>query len=435
MTLKIKGGQCLSGTITPSGSKNSAVCLIPATILFDKPVTLTNIPEITDVSRLVEILTHMGSKITWDKTAKSMTLDNSRLNFESIDQSDVSTTKGIRGTTLLWGPLLARFKKCESSEQPAGCTLGARPLDAHFQAFFDLGVTVKTENNHITLDSSRAKPATVWLLETSVTATENVVMLATSLSGTTTIINAATEPHVQDLCNFLNACGANITGIGSSILTIHPSEALREGGQPTTYNVVSDHYEIGTFLALGAITHGEIRVKNAIPEHFLTINREFAKFGIQIQYDGDTAIDPGNQTPVITRTSSPLIVRAQPWPGLPVDMLPLFIPLALASPGTHQVLFHNWMYESGLYWSSELLKFGANVTMCDPHRILTTGGNKLHGAQIEAPYIIRAAIALVMTAMIAEGESVIIHASSINRGHPDFVKNLRSLGAQIEEIN
>jgi UDP-N-acetylglucosamine 1-carboxyvinyltransferase len=429
MNLKITGGQTLSGTITPSGSKNSVVALLPATLLFDQKIILKHVPDITDVTRLVEILTHLGSQISWDKSACTLAIDNSRVSFESIDPSDVSTTKGIRGTTLLWGPMLARFKKCESSEQPAGCTLGARPLDAHFQAFFDLGVTVKSENNHIFLDASKAKSGQVWLLETSVTATENAIMLATSLPGKTTIINAATEPHVQDLCNFLNQAGGDISGIGSSILTVIGGKTLKS----IEYSVISDLYEIGTFLALGALTGGEIKVKNAIPQHSVQVNREFAKFGINIQYDKNLAIVPAGQKPIITRTKAPLIVRAQPWPALPVDMLPLYIPLALAAP-SGQALFHNWMYEAGLFWTSELLKFGANLTMCDPHRIIITGGNPLKGAVIDAPYIIRAAIALAMTAMIATGESTIQNADSIHRGHPNFVGNLRSLGAKIEEV-
>jgi UDP-N-acetylglucosamine 1-carboxyvinyltransferase len=429
MNLKIRGGQKLSGTVTPSGSKNSVLALIPATLLFDRPVTLKNIPEITDVARLVEIMAHLGSKISWDKSACSMVIDNSRVSSESINPKDVTTTKGIRGTTLLWGPLLARFKKCESSEQPAGCTLGARPLDAHFQAFLDLGVTVTTENNHIIFDSQKAKPTTIWLLETSPTATENVITLATSLPGTTTIINAATEPNVQDLCNFLATCGADISGIGSNILKITGGKPLK----PVEYSVISDHYEIGTFLALGAITGGEIKVKNAIPAHFISINREFAKFGIQISYESDTAIVAGNQPVAISHSKTPMIVRAQPWPALPVDMQPLFIPLALAAPAG-QVLFHNWMYEAGLFWTTELQKLGANLIMCDPHRILVTAGNKLKGTTIEAPYIIRAAIAMTMAAMISEGETIILNADSVHRGHPNFAQNLKSLGAQIEEI-
>jgi len=429
MNIRIRGGQVISGEINPSGSKNSAVCLIPATLLFDRPVTLKNIPDITDVTRLVEILTHLGSKVSWDKNARTMTVDNSRVSFESVDPTDVTSIKGIRGTTLLWGPLLGRFRKAESSEQPAGCTLGARPLDAHFQAFFDLGVTVKTENNHVYLDGTSAKAGSVWLLETSVTATENAIMLAVTLPGVTTIVNSATEPHVQDLCSFLNACGATISGVGSSILTI-------QGGQPLVpvdYTIISDHYEIGTFLALGALTGGQMRVTNAIPEHSLSINREFAKFGITVEYEGSTAVVRAGQHPVITKTKAPMIVRAQPWPALPVDMLPLFIPLALASP-SGQALFHNWMYESGLYWTSELLKMGANAVMCDPHRVLITGGNQLTGTKLEAPYIIRAAISLVMAAMIADGETTILNADSIHRGHPNFAANLQKLGAHIEEV-
>lgn len=429
MNIKIRGGQVLSGTIIPSGSKNSVVALIPATLLFDKPVTLKNVPDITDVTRLVEILTHLGSQISWDKAACTMVIDNSHASFESIDPQDVTTAKGIRGTTLLWGPLLARFKKAESTEQPAGCTLGARPLDAHFQAFFDLGVTVKTENNHIVMEAGQAKSGAVWLLETSPTATENAVMLAVSLPGTTTIVNSATEPNVQDLCNFLNQAGADISGVGSSILIINGGKPLH----PVEYSVISDHYEIGTFLALGAITGGEIKVHNALPQHFTAVTREFSKFNINISYQDNTAVVASGQKSLITRTKSPMIVRAQPWPALPVDMLPLFIPLALVSP-SGQALFHNWMYESGLYWTSELLKLGANLLMCDPHRVMVTGGNHLKGTTIDAPYIIRAAIAMTMTAMVAEGETTITNADSIHRGHPNFCANLKSLGAQIEEF-
>ena len=298
-----------------------------------------------------------------------------------------------------------------------------------FQAFFDLGVKVTTDNNTILLNKDKAKASTVWLIETSPTATENIVSLAVTLPGKTTIINAATEPNVQDVCNFLNAAGADITGIGSSILTIN-------GGKPLhsiEYSVISDHYEIGTFLALGAITQGQIKINSVLPHHFTQIAREFAKFGITISFDANSATVSGNQSPIITRTKAPMIVRAQPWPALPVDMLPLFIPLALAAP-SGQVLFHNWMYEAGLFWTSELLKFGANVTMCDPHRVIVTGGNPLKAATIEAPYIIRAAIALTMSAMLADGQTTILNADSINRGHPNFVQNLKSLGAKVEEV-
>lgn len=429
MTLKIRGGQTLSGHITPSGNKNSVVPILPTTLLFDQPITFNNVPDITDVDRLVSILTHLGSVIAWDKAAGSMTIDNSHVRFDDVTMQDAGSSKGIRGTTLLWGPMLARFKKAESSEQPAGCTLGARPIDAHFVAFQDLGVKIKTSNSHIELDGSHTKSGPVWLLEASPTATENIVALAVTLPGITTLTHAASEPNVQEMCHFLNACGAKISGIGSNVLTIDGGHPLT----PVTHTFSSDHYEICTFLALGAVTGGQISVAHALPQHFTSINREFAKFGIDISYEKDTAIVKAGQKPLITKTKSPTIVRCQPWPALPADILPLFIPLALAAP-SGQVLFHNWMYESGLFWTSELIKLGANITMCDPHRIIVTGGNRLVGTTLDAPYIIRAVIAMAMTAMIAEGETQILNAESINRGHPNFVANLKSLGAQIEEI-
>jgi UDP-N-acetylglucosamine 1-carboxyvinyltransferase len=429
MNIRIKGGVKLSGEITPSGSKNSVVALIPASILFTQPVTLTNVPEITDVERLVALLTQMGSQINWDKTACTLSIDNSKLKYDSLEMKGLNQSKGIKGTSLLWGPMLARFGKTEIDELPGGCTLGNRPLDAHYQAFADLGVTVLETNGGAILDGQKTRASKIELLETSVTATENAVMLATGIVGTTVIGNAACEPHVQDLCNFLNQAGANITGIGSNIITVVGGQTLKE----ISYRVISDHYEIGTFLALGALTGGEIRVNHAIPQYFNTINREFAKFGIKIEYEGETAVVRAGQQIKISKTRGPMIVRAQPWPALPVDMLPLYIPLALAAP-FGQALFHNWMYEAGLFWTSELSKLGANIVMCDPHRVLITGGNKLKGTTLEAPYIIRATISMIMAGLIAEGETTILNADAIHRGHPHFVENLKKLGANIEEV-
>src|SRR3989344_4391051 len=275
MQVKIQGGTKLTGEITPSGRKNSIVTLIPASLLFDQPVTLKNVPDITDVDRLIEIMTSLGSKITRDKARNSLTLDNSHPRFDPIEASDVKSTKGIRGTTLLWGPMLARFGRAESSEQPPGCTLGARPIDAHFQAFADLGVKVTSVDNHISLDAQHAAAGPVWLLEASPTATENAVMLAVTLAGVTSITHAASEPNVQQLCEFLNACGANIRGIGSNILTIEGGHPLH----PTEFEVMSDMDEISTFFALVAVTCGEVRVDRTEPKPFTPINRELRPRG------------------------------------------------------------------------------------------------------------------------------------------------------------
>jgi UDP-N-acetylglucosamine 1-carboxyvinyltransferase len=281
------------------------------------------------------------------------------------------------------------------------------------------------------MDIANASAGVVWLREMSPTVTENIIMLATGLKGKTTIIGAASEPQVQDLCNFLVSCGAEISGIGSSVVMVEGSTVLK----PKNYEIFNDHYEIATFLALGAATGGEIKVHGAIPSLMPGILDTFTKFGINVLYEGETAIVPSGQRAVIERNggSKTLVIKAQPWPALPVDLLPMFIPLALTAE-RGQVLFHNWMYEAGLFWTSELTKLGANIIMADPHRVIVTAGNKLIGAEIEAPFIIRAVVAMVMSAMIAEGESMILNADVLYRGHPYFAKNLQSIGASIEEI-
>lgn len=426
MDLIVKGGQTLSGEITPSGSKNSAVALIPASLLFDKPITFTNVPQITDVSRLVNILIKLGSKIDWNKSENTLKIDNSNVTAKGLGREELGN---MRGTALLWGPMLARFGQVRFDELPGGCTLGARPLNPHYEAFEALGVDVKSDSRSTQMKSKNAKACEIWLREMSPTVTENVITLAVCLRGKTRIVGAASEPNVQDLCNFLNKCGADISGIGSSIIEIN-------GGRPLkveNYEIMSDHYEIATFLALAAVTGGRIKINKAIPEHFNLINYIFSRFGVEILYgEGAATLRPGTSLSVKS-TNGYLNVKAQPWPGLPVDMLPLFMPLALASK-SGSALFHNWMYEAGLFWTSEFQKYGANVLLCDPHRVLISGGKKLYGAEIEAPYIIRAVVALMTAAMIAKGESRILNADTIHRGHPGFVNNLRKLGAQIEEV-
>ncbi len=427
MNLRVYGGTALSGEITPSGSKNAIVALLPSTLLFDKPVTFTNVPDITDVGRLVKVLTALGGKVDWNKAEKKMVIDNSNVSMKGLGKEEVGN---MRGTALLWGPMLARFRSVAFDELPGGCTLGVRPLNPHYDAFEKLGVKVDASFKSTKMDAANARSADFWLTEMSPTVTENVIMFATSLPGKTRITGAASEPNVQDLCVFLNKCGADIKGVGSSILEIEGGKPL----SPVEHKVISDHYEIATFLSLAAATGGEISIKDAIPEHFSYINHIFSRFGVNVIYEGTTAKIARNLELSIHCENGPLQIKAQPWPGLPVDLLPIFMPLALAAP-KNAALFHNWMYESGLFWTSEFSKFGANVLLCDPHRVLITGGHKLYGSEIEAPYIIRAVVALMMAAMIAEGESTILNADAIHRGHPDFAENLKSLGAKIEEIN
>jgi UDP-N-acetylglucosamine 1-carboxyvinyltransferase len=428
MNIKVKGGQVLSGEISPSGSKNSSVAIIPSTMLFDKKVTLRNIPEISDVAKMVNLMEKLGSKIVWDKTNGLLEIDNANLTFKNINKDDLGN---LRGMSIFWGPMLARFGKVDFSDLPGGCTLGSRPLDTHYMAFSDLGVRVSGDEGCARMDASRAKATEIWLNEMSPTATESVVIFATKLSGTTRIIGAASELQVQDLCEFLNKCGARISGAGSSVLTIKGGIDL----SPKEYKLYSDHYEITTFMALAASTRGSVKIHNALPRKIQNIINTFSKFGVDVKYKDNMAMIEKGQEPDIEKFAKGRVlnVKAQPWPGLPVDTLPLFIPLALAAKGG-QALFHNWMYEAGLFWTSELSKLGANIIMGDPHRVIVTAGNKLKGTELEAPYIIRATVAMVMAAMIAKGESTILNADALYRGHPHFAKNLRKLGAVIEEV-
>lgn len=420
MNIRIKGGTRLSGEITPSGSKNSTVAMIPASLLFSGTTTLHNIPDITDVDRLVKIMTKLGSNVNWDKEKSVMTLDNSKVSLASIAKGDLGS---MRGTSLLWGPMLARFGKLVFDDLPGGCSLGARSLSPHYQAFTDLGVDVTQTNNGLSMNAKNAKASEVWLSEMSPTVTENALMLASTLAGHTKIVGACSDPQVQDLCEFLGSAGVKINGIGSNILEID-GMALPKDHKHTVW---PDHYEIATFLALGAATDGQITVHHNLQDKLIPIWREFEKFGIKLVHTVTST------TVVGSVTKAPKIVRAQPWPAILVDLLPIFIPLALKAEHSH-VIFHNWMYEAGLFWTPELTKFGAEVVMCDPHRIIVMGGNQLKGDKIEAPYIIRAVVSLAMCAMMASGESVILNADSLYRGHPKFAENLKNLGASIEEI-
>ncbi len=428
MDLTIEGGQVLSGEVTPSGSKNSALAVLAASVLFDAPLTLQNMPDLSDVSAVVKILEKLGANINWDKDTRTIQIDNSSLKFQPLTKAEVGDMKG---SSMLWGAMLGRFQQTDFEVLPGGCALGARPVDAHFNAFRDLGVELSETSTGVIMDAADAVAKEIWLTEMSPTATANVVMLAVTLPGLTTIIGAASEPSVQDLCNLLNNAGANISGIGSNVLKINGGEKLTSA----SHKILSDHHEIATFLALGASTGGEIHVHNAMPEHLRCITREFAKFNVDIHYSGDTAIVAGNQIISLGKHAGhTILVRPQPWPGLPVDMLPLFIPLALEAPAG-SAMFHNWMYESGLFWTSELLKFGANIIVADPHRVMAIAGNKLRGAKVVAPYIIRATVALIMVALAAEGRSTIISADTLDRGHEGFVENLKKLGAVINRVD
>ena len=327
--LIVRGGNKLNGEITPAGNKNSALPILCATLLTDDTVTINNFPELTDVSKLIELMKELGSQIDWDKDKQRIKINNS--NF-CKSFGDTGLPLGMRGALLILAPLLHRHKILEIKQEIGGCALGIREIDPHLEVFKSLGEQV-TVNEKLTIDARKGLESnTLWQDYMSVTATENFIMAATLARGVSKMINAASEPHVQDLCNFLIQMGAEINGIGSSTITVTGVEKLHG----TEFTISSDHHEITTLLALGAMTGGQVRVKNAIPEHFLLINKTFAKFGVNILYDNNTAyyqID--DKLKVVEPFTKNLLqkVEAAPWPYFPADLLPLMMALAVKAEG------------------------------------------------------------------------------------------------------
>ncbi len=427
--LIVKGGNKLNGEITPAGNKNSALPILCASLLTDEPVLIKNFPELTDVGKLIELMQELGSKIEWNKEKQEIKIDNSHF-CKSFGDSGFPL--GMRGAVLLLAPLLHRHKVLEVKQEIGGCSLGIRELDPHLEVLTGLGANVKS-NDKITIEAKDGLTGnTLWQDYMSVTTTENFAMAASLAKGTSTMVNAASEPHVQDLCNFLIQMGAKIEGIGSSTLIVHGVEKLHG----TQFTISSDHHEITTLLALGAMTGGQVRVTNAIPQHFQLINKTFAKFGVEIKYDGDTAYSVNNGVlKVVEPFTKNLLqkVEAAPWPYFPTDLLPLIMALAVKADGN--TMFWNKLYEGGLFWIPEMIKFGAHIVMCDPHRVIVFGGKELSPATVDAPNIIRATVALLMVALTIEGESVINNADTIKRAHPNFVENLQKLGADIKWVD
>ena len=423
-SLVVEGGKPLSGTIVPSGNKNAVLPILCATLLTDDTVTINNVPNITDIKKIVSFLEALGSQIDWNRSTRILKINNS--NFH-VEPGEVALPEGMRSALLLLPGLLYRTSSIKFLNTK-GCALGVREIDPHVDVLRSFGVKVLSEDPIEFKLTGRFKGNRIWQEYVSVTSTENFIMAAVLGEGKSTLINAACEPHVQDLCRFLNKLGAQIEGIGANILQIQGVDRL--GGGKVT--ITPDHHEITTFLALGAMTGGEVRVKTAIPQHFDLINRCFRKLGVIIEYEDDTALVKGNQIHQIENpfTSNILAkIEAAPWPYLPADLLPLMIPLAIRAEGS--IMFWNKVYEGAFFWISELGKFGAHVVINDPHRIIVFGNLPLQPATVEAPYIIRAAVALYMTAASIPGTSIIKGAESIRRAHPNFVENLRTLGADV----
>lgn len=423
--LVVNGGAPLSGTVTPSGNKNSVLPILCATLLADEPVILTNVPDITDLDKLVTFFTGQGSAVEWDRPAGRMRVDHR--SFRSA-LANAELPQDMRSTVLLYPALLHRLGKIAIRSNAKGCSLGVREIDPHLEVLAALGAAVD-DGDPLTIEvKGRFRGARHWLDYMSVTVTENFAMAASVAEGASTLINAASEPHVQDLCRALVAMGARVEGIGTSMLSIEGVNALHGA----TIEIGTDYHEVTTFLALGAITGGEVRVRRPVPHHFDLIARSFGKLGVAVEHDGETALVRANQPRVIeTPYTANLLpkIEAAPWPYFSVDLLPLLIALSIRCDGV--IHFWNKVYENGFSWMPELAKFGAHVHVSDPHRIVVFGNRPLRPAVVDSPYVIRAAVALTMLAASIPGRSVVRNAEIIKRAHPRFVENVRALGADL----
>ena len=425
--LIVHGGQPLSGTITPSGNKNSVLPILCATLLADEPVTLTNVPDITDLNNLVTFFRAQGSRIDWDRAAGTLRADHA--GFRATLAGD-ELPQDMRSTVLLYPALLRRLGRISLRSNAKGCSLGVREIDPHLDVLEALGAEISGDEALLSIALPRGfRGARHWLDYMSVTVTENFAMAAALAEGTSTLINAASEPHVQDLCAALVAMGAQINGLGTSRLDITGVKQLHGA----TIAISTDYHEVVTFLALGAITGGDVSVIKSLPHHFDLIERAFAKLGVVVAHEGDTVrVRPGQKRVIAKPHTSNLLpkIEAAPWPYFSVDLLPLMIALSTRSEGT--IHFWNKVYENGFSWIPELAKFGAHAVVSDPHRIIVFGNAPLHPAVVDSPYVIRAAVALTMVAASIPGRSVVRNAEIIKRAHPRFVENLRSLGAELE---
>ena len=428
--LIVHGGRRISGRIVPSANKNAVLPILCASLLTDEPVTLRGLPDITDARQILALFERLGSEVKADFASGMLELRHP----SGLNARAARLPEGMRSSIMLIPPMLARLGEARIEGDVKGCSLGVREIDPHIEVFQTFGVEVAGEDGALALSnkSRNGRPyaaASHWLDYASVTTTENFILCAVLADGVSTLTNAASEPHVQELCAFLAKMGAKIDGVGTSRLTITGVPRLA-GAE---HDFAEDFHEIATFMALGAITGGEVAVRNAHPEQFPLIDRTFGKFGVAVTHrDGWSSARAEGPLKVVQPFTAYILpkVEAAPWPYLPVDLLPIFIALGARAEG--QMMFWNKVYEGALGWTSELAKFGAHAVSCDPHRVITFGVKHLSPAKVESPYIIRVAIALLMLAASIEGASTILNADPIKRAHPKFVENLISLGAQVE---
>lgn len=420
----IEGGFPIKGTIKASGNKNAALPCIAASLLTEEPVILRNIPDIEDTGVMLRILEALGAKVekiqdhTWKIEAKTLT------------RNDIPSelSKKIRASILFAGPVLARMGKV-ILPPPGGDVIGRRRLDTHFLALEELGARVTTDGK-FEFNANKLVGADIFLDETSVTATENAIMAAVLAEGKTDITNAASEPHVQDLCRMLNAMGAKITGLGSNILHIEGVEKLNS----CDFTIGPDFMEIGSFIGLAAATRGSITITDINPSDMRPLRIAFNKLGIRWDIEGTTLTVSSDQELKVNTDLGGMTPKIDdsPWPGFPPDLTSIMTVIATQVEGT--VLIFEKMFESRMFFVDKLINMGARITLCDPHRAVVSGPTALHGDHLVSPDV-RAGMAMVIAAMAAHGESRISNVYQIERGYEHLVEKLQSLGAHIQKIN
>jgi UDP-N-acetylglucosamine 1-carboxyvinyltransferase len=419
----IEGGHPLSGRVRAAGNKNGVLPILAATLLTDEPVELTNVPRIRDVETMMGLLAAVGADVDW-------TGENSvRVHAADVSspELDEALAARIRASFLLAGPLLARLGRV-SVPPPGGDVIGRRRLDPHIHAFAALGAVVEINGRYDL--RGRLRGAHIHLDEASVMATENAVMAASLAPGRTTISNAASEPHVQDLCRFLVTLGAKIEGIGSNVIHITGVEHLFGG----THAIGPDHIEVGSFIGMAAVTGGEITIDGVVPDDLWPVVPVLERLGVELEQGDDWIKVPSGQELTIRDDLGGAIPKVEdgPWPAFPADLTSIAVVVACQSRGT--VLVFEKMFESRLFFVDKLVSMGARIVLCDPHRVVVTGPAKLYGQRMSSPDI-RAGMAMVIAALCAEGTSTIGDAYQIDKGYERIDERLRSLGAHIERVD
>ncbi len=433
-TFKIEGGHQLNGEITPQGAKNEALQILCAVLLTAEPVIISNIPDIVDVNKLITLLEDLGVKIQKKgQGTYSFVADDVNLEYLQSDQFK-QDGRGLRGSIMLVGPLLARFGK-GYIPKPGGDKIGRRRLDTHFEGFINLGATFRynKEEHFYGVEAKKLKGTYMLLDEASVTGTANILMAAVLAEGTTTIYNAACEPYLQQLCKMLNRMGAKITGIGSNLLVIDGVKKL--GG--TEHRMLPDMIEIGSWIGLAAMTKSELTIKNVSWDNLGQIPSVFRKLGLTIERKGDDIYIPAHTNGYEIQNyidGSILTIADAPWPGLTPDLLSIILVVATQAKG--EVLIHQKMFESRLFFVDKLLDMGAKIILCDPHRATVIGHDfksTLKATTMVSPDI-RAGVSLLIAALSATGISTIHNIEQIDRGYENIDERLRAIGAKITRM-